>query len=389
LQNRELCSTLEGVMGAPRGILCLAVLAALALAGCGSSGATAGLHSDDIAVVGHVHITKAQLRRQIAIEVRSMRVGSESCTGGSQGQEDCKIVKDPVPPAGSHAYRVNVVDPVVTYLVTGAQMHDIAGQLGVVVTQAQVHSQIEAEIQQIYGGDESRYRADLDRFHLTDADVEQQVEFTLVERGIDAKLERQVHVSPARVLAYFQTHRQLYETDTPTRLVEYVLEPTRAAARRAHAALAAGKSFAVASRGAIDSSAFHEPFVASKGRLEANFQKAAFGLRTNRLSGLVPVDRAYARSTLKGKCRPTCYFVLRPTAATVKGGTLQSFAQVRDEVHQQLLTALRNEHVQAVIDRFEKQQRALTRYAAGYKPLPVTTPATGVPDTDEDEAPAS
>ena len=120
------------------------------------------------------------------------------------------------------------------------------------------------------------------------------------------------------------------------------------------------------------------------GKRERRFLEAV------RLSGLVPVDRAYARSTLKGKCTPTCYFVLRPTAATVKGGSLEPFSAVQAEVHTQLLTALRTQHIQAVIARYEMQQRALTRYAPGYKPLKVTTPAAGVPDTDDDDdGPAS
>ena len=101
-----------------------------------------------------------------------------------------------------------------TYLVQDAQIHAIARQMGVVVTAAQIHALIDEQIQQIYGGNGTRYRADLARYHLTAADVESQVEFTLVERGIDQKLRHQVHVSPARVLAYFQMHRELYETDT-------------------------------------------------------------------------------------------------------------------------------------------------------------------------------
>jgi SurA N-terminal domain/PPIC-type PPIASE domain len=387
LQDRELCSRLEDVTGAARGLLGLSVLA-LTVAACGSSGATAGLHSDDVAVVGHTHITRAQLRHQIALEVRAMQIGSQSCTGGAQGQEECKDVKEPVPAAGTRAYRTKVVDPVVTYLVTAAQMRNIAGQMGVVVGAGRIHSAIDAEIQQVYGGDRSRFQAGLARFHLTAADLEQQVKFTLLERGIYAKLRRQVHVTPTQVLAYFRTHRRLYETDAATRAVDYVLEPSRAAAVRARAALAAGGSFADAAGGAIDASSLHEPFIATRGRLEANFQRAAFGLPTNRLSGLIPVDRAYARSTLKGACRPTCYFVLRPTAAGVKDGALEPLSQVRDRVHAQLLGARRAQHVQAVIARYEQQQRALTRYAPGYKPLPVTTPATGVPDTD-DEAPAT
>jgi parvulin-like peptidyl-prolyl cis-trans isomerase-like protein len=365
-------------MGAPRGALCLAVLAVLAGA-CGSSGTTAALAAGDVAVVGHTHITKAQLRHQIAIEVRSMRVGAQSCVGGSQGQEKCKDVKDPVPQVGTRAYRSTVVYPVVTYLVQDAQMHAIARELGVVVTPDQIRSVVEGQIQQLYGGDAARYRADLARFHLTAADVEQQVEFTLIQHGIDRTLRRQVHVKPAAVLAYFRTHRQLYETDAATRAVDYVLEPSRAAAARARRLLAAGRSFAAVASGAIDSSALHQPFVATKGRLDASFQRAVFRLRTGRLSGLVPVSRPYARADLPGRCKPTCYYVLRPTAATMSGGTLEPFAAVEAQVHAQLLSALRSRHVQAVIARYERQQRALTRYAPGYRPPRVATPAAGVP----------
>jgi PPIC-type PPIASE domain/SurA-like N-terminal domain len=377
-------------MGAPRGVLCLVALATLAAAcGSSSSNGTAGLRSEDVAVVGQTHITKAQLRHQVALEVRAMRLGQESCTGGSEGQEDCSDKKEPVPATDTPEYRTTVVDPVINYLVTDAQLHDIARQLGVVVTKAQIQAQVTAQIQQIYGGNMTKYRADLTRFHLTDADVDEQVEFTLVERGIDGKLRRQVHVTPAEVQAYFQAHRNLYETDTATRLVDYVLEPSRAAAKRARARLAAGRSFAEVAGGAIDSSARHEPFVATAGQLEKNFQKAAFSLRTNALSALVPVDRRYMRSLLKGKCKPACFFVIRPTAATIKGGTEKPFGEVQAQIKTQLLSLLRLRHVQAVIAVYEKQQDAKTRYAAGYKPAPVTTPSTGVPDSDDETAPTS
>ncbi len=36
------------------------------------------------------HITKQELDHQIKLEVQAMKVGSQSCTGGSQGQENCK-----------------------------------------------------------------------------------------------------------------------------------------------------------------------------------------------------------------------------------------------------------------------------------------------------------
>jgi hypothetical protein len=181
-----------------------------------------------------------------------------------------------------------------------------------------------------------------------------------------------VHVPASAVRAYYEAHKQIYETAAATRTVDYVLVANRAAALRAHRALAAGKSLTAASHGAISSSAQHEPFVATKGQLDAPFQRAAFGLPTHALSGLVPVDRAYAHSVLKGKCAPTCYFVIRPTGAIVKGGTLQSFASVEAQIHTQLLDALRTQHERDVIARFEKRENRVTKYAAGYAP-----PTTG------------
>ncbi len=340
-----------------------------------SSSATATLERGDIAVVGHAHITKREFSRQVALDVRSLELGYQSCKGGTtpgKDQELCKTVKQGVPKPGTAAYRQTVVAPVVAFLVADASLQDLGHQLAVDVTPAEIKAQVEQNVQQFYGGDVAAYHADMHRHHQTPADVRQQVEFTLLERDIDARLKGQVHVSPAAVRAYYESHKQIYETDAATRTVDYVLLANRAAALRAHTALAAGKSFAAAAQGAISSSAQHEPFVATKGQLDAPFQKAAFGLKTNALSGLVPVDRAYARSVLKGKCNPACYFVIRPTGATVKGGTVQSFASVEAQIHTQLLDAMRTQHERDVIARFEKRENRVTKYAAGYAP-PTTT----------------
>ena len=70
--------------------------------------------------------------------------------------------------------------------------------------------------------------------------------------------------------------------------------PSKALADKALAALQGGKGFKDVAKGAIDDSSLHEPFVATEGQIDAAFQKPAFSLKTNQLSGLVPVDKAYA-----------------------------------------------------------------------------------------------
>ena len=380
-------------MGRGREIALIVAFATVVAACGGSSGASkpATLAPGDIAVVGSTHITKAQLDHQIKLDVRSIELGGESCTGGSQGQEDCSDKRGSVPPVGTEAYRAAIVQPVVTYLVRDAQLHAIGRSLSIVVTPGQVRAAIAKNVQQLYAGDEARYRADLARYRLTDADVRQQVELSLLEQRIDAKLKSQVTVTPQEVEAYYDAHKTDYEVAADTRAVDYVLEPSRAAATRARAAIAAGRSFADIASGALDDSSLHEPFVAIRGAVDQAFATAAFGLPTNALSPLVRVEKAYIDSqpSLKGKCKPTCYFVIRPIGDTVKAGSQKPFAAVRAEVTQQLRTVLPLKHVQAVIARLEKQQNTVTRYAHGYAPRKPKIPSTGVPDTDETTAPAS
>lgn len=373
-------------MGTKAGLVCVVLVTALAAA-CGSSSSSHGpaaLRPNDIAVVGQTHITKAELAHQVDLEERSLALGSESCTGGAQGQEDCSDKKGKIPPKNTAAYTTTIVAPVVNYLVSDAQLHAIARRLHVAVTQKQIAAEIAANVKQLYGGNEATYQADLRRYHLTAADVHSQVEFTLLERNIDNLLKKQVTVTPDEVLAYYDAHRSDYETAAATRRVDYVLEPSRAAAVRARKALAAGKTFAAVTKGAIDSSALHEPFIATDGQVDRAFGDAAFSLPTNALSPPVRVDKAYARTSLKGRCTPTCYFVIRPAAATIKAGTEQPFATVRAQITSQLQSLLPVRHVQLVIAKLVKQQRKVTRYAPGYAPPRQTTPATGVPDTDDD-----
>jgi hypothetical protein len=371
-------------MGRTLRILILAAIAA-STAACGgsSSSSNAGtLQSGDVAVVGDVHITQHELDHQIKLEVRAMVVGSESCTGGSQGQENCKNKPTAIPKVGTSKYTTTVVQPVVAYLVTQAQVQNIAKALHVGVTAKQLKTQVTQAVAQYYGGNQAKYQADLKKYDLTEADVEQQFKLTLLEQNIETKLKSQVKVTPKDLRAYYNSHLSLYETTAATRTVDYVLVPSKALADKAHAALAAGKSFKDVAKGAIDDSSLHEPFVATEGQIDAAFQKSAFSLKTKQLSGLVTVDRAYASTSLKGKCKPTCYFIIRPTADVTKGGAKKSFASVEAQIQSTLLSSRQSAHLQAVVTKLENAQKKITRYAAGYKPPKTpSTPSTGVPDT--------
>jgi hypothetical protein len=352
-------------MGRTLSIICLAALAATAAAcgGSSSSSKPATLQSGDVAVVGSTHITKSDLDHQIKLELAAMTVK-----------------KQKIPQVGTSSYQSTIVQPVLQYLVTDAQVHNIAKTLSVVVTPKQIQAQITKAVTQFYGGSQAKYRADLKKYKLTDADVSQQFELTLLEQNIETKLKNQVKITPKQVQAYYNTHKTLYETGASTRRVDYVLMPSKAAAEKARAQLAAGKTFKDVDKGAIDDSARHEPFVFTQGSGgDANFDRATFLLKTNELSPPVPMAAAYFKSqpTLKGKCKPTCYFVIRPAAATVKGGQQKSFASVKAQIQATLLSSQQSAHLQKVVTGLEKQQKKVTRYAPGYAPPKTPTPSTG------------
>jgi parvulin-like peptidyl-prolyl isomerase len=378
-------------MGRALRILILAAIAAstAACGGSSSSSNVASLQSGDVAVVGNVHITKQELDHQIKLEVRAMVIGSQSCTGGSQGQENCKNKSTKVPKVGTTQYTTTIVQPVVAYLVTQAQVQNIAKELHVTVTAKQLKTQVTQAIAQYYKGNQAKYEADLKKYDLTEADVEQQFKLTLLEQNIESKLKAQVKVTPKELRAYYNSHQSLYETTAATRTVDYVLVPSKSLAEKAHSELAAGKTFTDVAKGAIDDSSLHEPFVATEGQIDAAFQKPAFSLKTNELSGLVPVDKKYASTSLKGKCKPTCYFIIRPTAAVIKGGAKKSFASVEAQIQSTLLSSRQTAHLQSVVTKLENAQKKITRYAPGYKPPKTTTPSTGVPDTGESTVPAT
>lgn len=335
-----------------RTLLVVATMAGTAACGGGGgSSASATLAPGDVAVVGTIHITKAELDHQIEVKVRSLT-----------------LQKQTPPKAGTSAYTTQVVQPLVHQLVLAAQVRNIAADLGVKVTSADVNKALQDAIKRYYGGDQSKYQADLKKYGLNDSDVRYQFETSLLESKVQSKLVGQVKVTSAAVQSYYAAHKSSYSTTADTRVVDYVLEPDKASAETALHKLAGGADFSAVATGAIDTSANHEPFTATKGQLDKAFETAAFNLPTNQLSPLVAVDKTYADQSLKGKCKPTCYFIIRPTGDVVKAGTTQPFSKVAAQIRQTLLQARQQAHLTSVVKSLQAKEAKLTKYASGYAP---------------------
>jgi len=117
-------------------LLSLLVAAVALSAGCGGGGASSSLKSGDVAVVGDVHITQAELDHQIALKLQS-----------------AKVDKQTVPKPGTTDYKTQVVDPVVQRLVGEVQLANIAAELKVSVSDADVKKALDTAVKQQFGTD--------------------------------------------------------------------------------------------------------------------------------------------------------------------------------------------------------------------------------------------
>jgi parvulin-like peptidyl-prolyl isomerase len=351
-------------MGRALRILLLAALTAFSAA-CGgggsSSSSSASLASGDVAVVAGTHITKSQLDHAITLRVKGMQAAKQT-----------------PPKVGTTAYTTNVVQPTLQHLVQGAEVRNIAEALHVTASSADIDKAIQGSVNQYYGGDQSKFQADVDRYGLTQADLRYEFQTSVLETKITDKLTNQVKVTDQGVQDYYDQNKASYKTTSDSRVVDYALFPDKASAQAALSKLAGGAAFKDVSAGTIDTSANHEPFTAQKGQVDKAFEQSAFTLPTDQLSPLVKVDKAYATSNLGGKCQPDCYFLIRPTAGVVKAGTQQSFDQVKAQIRTQLLSTQKQAHVTSVLRKLEAAQKKATKYATGYSPPPTTTapPAT-------------
>jgi parvulin-like peptidyl-prolyl isomerase len=348
-------------MGRALRICLLVALTAALSAACGggsaSSNSSGSLASGDVAVVGGIHITKSQLDHAITLRLKAMAVQKQTA-----------------PKVGTTDYTNTVVQPTLQHLVQGAEVRNIASALHVTASSSDVDNAIKGAVTQYYGGDQSKFDADVKRYALTDADVHYEFQTSVLEKKITDKLTNEIKVTDQDIRDYYDKNKASFKASSDSRVVDYALFPDKASAQAALTKLAGGASFKEVSAGTLDTSANHEPFTAQKGNVDKAFAQSAFTLPTNQLSPLVKVDKAYATSTLGGQCQPDCYFIIRPTADVVKAGTQQSFDQVKDQIRQQLLSSQQQSHVTSILRKLEAQQKKATKYATGYAP-PATSSA--------------
>ena len=270
-------------------VVCIAVPAVGLYASTRSSAST--VPAGDVAIAGKREVTVSQLNRLIAMRVHAAKVSGQ-----------------PVPKAGSSAYRTEVVNPAVQELVQEAQVQNIADQLGVKVTDKDVQAALSQAVQSAFGGSQAKFKAYLKRYALTSSEVQE----TLIRpAAAGAARRRQAAAADAdqgQIAAYYKAHRSSFSTPSQ-RQVSFILTGSAADAAKAHAAIAGGADWTKTAKVYAISPgppSTGGSLTASKGQVEPSFNRVVFGsLATGKLAAPVKVSAAYEQSSLAGKCHPT------------------------------------------------------------------------------------
>jgi len=328
-------------------LLLLALPLVLLAAACGGGGSGSGgsVAKEDVAVVGDDHITRETLDR---------RMGQAKCSYDLQ--------KRTFPKAGSAEFQA-VQQQILQNLVQRAELAQKAPGLGVTVTDSQVDKQLKQIKKQYFGGSEQRYKAELKRQCVTDAEVKQDVRANVLSDSIYKKVTADAKVTDADVKTYYDSHQSVY-TQPETRVVRHILVKDKALADKLYGQLKGGADFAaLAKKYSQDpgSKAQGGTLTISRGQTVPEFDKVAFDLKTGEISKPVKTQFGW-------------HIIQAQKDATKSKKT--PYAQVKEAIRQQLLTQKRSESLQKWLTGIQGEFAKKVKYAAGLAPPATTTSAT-------------
>jgi SurA-like protein/parvulin-like peptidyl-prolyl cis-trans isomerase-like protein len=340
-------------------------LAAACGGGSGSASTAATLNSDDVAVVGDIHITRGELDHQIQLQEKS-----------------AEISKQTLPKPGTANFKTQVSDPILQRLVNEAQVENIAKVLGVTVSDSEVQQKLQDGVKQQFGS-QAKFQAFLTKYGITQDDIiSQVVRPSLLQTKITDKLKSEYKITDSQIAGYYKKNKASF-TQPDSRKVHYILAKNKADAEAARTFVTKGGSWGEAvKKWSLDYKPGTPPsqlgaLTATKGQLEANFENAVFNdLQTGGISLPVEVSKSYEQSNLSGKCKPNCYFVIRADADTVKGSQ-QSLAQVKAQIASTLEQSVQAQKISKRIQQLIAQQQKITKYRAGFKPTPPASTSGG------------
>jgi foldase protein PrsA len=336
-----------------RRILSLFAIAFVGIAfatGCGSTKKSVG--ANDVAVVGDQVISKEQFDRLI-----------------KQAKKSYKQNKQAWPSPGTTQYTA-LQKQAMQFLVQRAEFNQKADEMGIKITDADVDKQLLSIKAQYFGTKgkcdaacETKYRTQIAKQGLTDAQVREDVRASVVQNKLYTKVTDGVQVSDADIDAYYKKNKQQY-IQPESRDVRHILVKKKSLADQLYQQVTNGGNFAaLAKKYTQDPSSKSSggKLTISKGRQVPEFDKAAFALATGAISK--PVKTQYG-----------WHIILALTP--IKKATTTPIAQVRTAIRQQLLQQKKQDAMRKWVDDTSKGFEKKTTYQVGYAPPPTTTGAS-------------
>jgi parvulin-like peptidyl-prolyl isomerase len=320
----------------------LAVLTVVA-AGCGD---TDEVPTDAVAVVDGTPISKSTLDELL-----------------TRTKKTYAAQKRQFPKAGTPEYQ-SLQTQAVAFLVQRAEYAREADKLGVKVTDAQIQKKVDDVKKQYFGGNQKKFEAGLKAQSYTLAALRDDARAQLVSEGIYKDITGNAKISDAEAQQYYDQNIDRYNV-AESRVVRHILVKTKNEADQIRSEIEGGADFAtLAKEKSLDPGSKDQggKLTVSKGQTVAPFDKAAFSLDTNQLSG--PVKTQYG------------YHLIQPLT-DVKQGRVTPFTEVRAQIKSQLLQQKKGDAVSQWVAKVEKEYKGKVSYATGYEPPDTTTTGTG------------
>jgi foldase protein PrsA len=326
-----------------------ALLAVVALAGCGGSGKKS-VPSDAVAVVGSDDIAKTQFTLLM------------------DGTHRAYVArKTPFPKPGTSQYKA-LQDQTMKYLVQQSELEQKAKGLGVVVTDKDVQARIKQIKKQYFAGDEKKYQQQLKAQGLTEPLLALNLHGQILSERLYKKVTDPVKVTDADVKAYYNAHKSTY-AKAESRDVRHILVNNKALADTIETQLKGGGDFAaLAKKYSKDpgSAAQGGKLTISKGQTVAPFDKVAFSLAKDELSA--PVHTTYG------------WHIIQALSA-IKPATQQQLKEVEAAIRTQHLQTKKTDAINKWVDGVTKEFAKQIAYQTGYTPLASATTTTAATTT--------
>lgn len=237
-------------------------------AGCGGGGGAAKPAADEVATVGSIHLAKTRFDDELSRARASLK---------AQGQT--------FPKQGTTEYE-SIKAEAMWLLVLGAARELEAKELGIEVTDAEVNTELTRIKKEFFEGSEAKYRAELKKEGLTDAEARNLIKGSLLSGKITTQITDGITVSDADVHKYFVENRAQYPD---AREVQYILVGKKKAqlAEQIYTQLKGGADFAaLAKKYSQDPSSKDTggKLTAKKGELVPAFEKVAFSIKDGELA---------------------------------------------------------------------------------------------------------